>query len=140
MSNTIELKSGIIEITSEESFSDGAEIVDKYGQGCNYPTGKCVEGFQVDFDVEITLKSGISKKFHIVYQSEERTDNMRAYGPSGMSRACIFGCDADESEDLVDFLEDNDESEEEILNYLNDRAEELCREWFLANVEEKEED
>lgn len=135
--STIETKAGIkLEIVSEETFAEDAVIVDKFGQGCNYSTGKCVDGYQVDFDVKVTLKSGKSRNFHIVYQSDERTDNMRAYGSSEMRGACVFGCDADESEDLIYFLEDNDESEEEILNYLNDRAEELCREWFLANVEE----
>ena len=73
----------------------------------------------------------------IVFQSDERTDNMRAYGSSEMRSACVFGCDADEIEDLTDFLEDEGESAEEVDNLLNDRAEELCREWFLANVDEE---
>ena len=54
-----------------------------------------------------------------------------------MRSACVFGCDADEIEDLTDFLEDEGESAEEVDNLLNDRAEELCREWFLANVDEE---
>ena len=138
MANIIETKAGIkLEIISEETFEEDAVIVDKYGQGCNYPTGKCVDGYQVDFDVKVTLKSGKSREFHIVFQSDERTDNMRAYGSSEMRSACAFGCDADESEDLIYFLEDNDESAEEVDNLLNDRAEELCREWFLANVDEE---
>ena len=138
MANIIETKAGIkLEIISEETFAEDAVIVDKYGQGCNYPTGKCVDGYQVDFDVKVTLKSGKSREFHIVFQSDERTDNMRAYGSSEMRSACAFGCDADEIEDLTDFLEDEGESAEEVDNLLNDRAEELCREWFLANVDEE---
>jgi len=138
MTNTFITKAGIkLEIVSEETFAEDAVIVDKYGQGCNYPTGKCVDGYQVDFDVKVTLKSGESREFHIVFQSDERTDNMRAYGSSEMTEACIYGCDADESEDLTDFLEDEGESAEEVKTYLNNRAEELCREWFLLNVDEE---
>jgi len=38
---------------------------------------------------------------------------------------------------IKSFLEDEGESAEEVDNLLNDRAEELCREWFLANVDEE---
>src|SRR5690554_5906457 len=111
MTDTFITKAGIkLEILSEETFAEDAVIVDKYGQGCNYPTGKCVDGYQVDFDVKVTLKSGESREFHIVFQSDERTDNMRAYGSYEMRSACAFGCDADESEDLIYFLEDKGES------------------------------
>lgn len=125
-------KGNSLEILKTETFVDYAEIVPKYGQGCNYETGKCVEGFQVDFDINVTLKSGNSKNFHIVFQSLDRSDNMRAYGSCEMSTAGEYGCDADESADLDEFAG----YDEEIIEILQDKAEKLCKEWFEENSEE----
>ncbi len=116
------------EILKTEVFLDNAEIVDKFGQGSNCPTGKCVEGFQVDFDINVALKSGNSKNFHIVFQSLDRSDNMRAYSSSEMSTAAKYGCDADESEELDIFT-----SDEEIIEHLKNNAEKLCKEYFDNN-------
>jgi hypothetical protein len=121
-----------LEILKTETFVDNAEIVPKYGQGCNYETGKCVEGFQVDFDIKVSLKSGEFKQFHIVFQSLERSDNLRAYSSSEMSTAGQYGCDDDESEELLEFTDyDN-----EIIEILENKAEKLCKEWFDNNSEE----
>ena len=71
--------------------------------------GKCVEGFQVDFSIEITLKTGgESKQFHIVFQSLDRSDNLRAYGSCEMSTAGKYGCDED-SEELLEFTDYDNE-------------------------------
>lgn len=118
-----------LEILKTETFEDYAEIVPKYGQGCNYETGKCVEGYQVDFDIVVTLKSGNSKNFHIVFQSLDRSDNMRAYSSSEMSTAAKYGCDADESVKLWNFTN----YDEEIFEILQGKAEKLCKEWFDDN-------
>lgn len=122
-----------LEILKTETFVDEAKIVDKFGQGSNRPTGKCVEGFQVDFDINVTLKSGNSKSFHIVFQSLDRSDNMRAYSSSEMSTAAKYGCDADESADLDEFAG----CDEEIIEILQDKAEKLCKEWFDSNIDEE---
>ena len=130
---TVKTKAGnSFQILSERAFEDEAKIVSKYGQGCNYPTGKCVEGYQVDFSIEVTLKTGESKKFYIVFQSLERSDNLRAYSSSEMSTAGQYGCDDDESEELLEFTDyDN-----EIIEILENKAEKLCKEWFDNNSEE----
>lgn len=112
-----------VKILSEETFVDYAEIVSKYGQ-------EYVEGFQVDFSVEVTLKTGESRKFHIAYQSRDRSDKLRAYGSCEMSTAGKYGCDED-SEELVDFTG----YDEEIIEILKDKAEKLCKEWFDNNLE-----
>lgn len=122
-----------VKILSEETFTDCAHIEPKYGQGCDYETGKCVEGFQVDFSIEIMLKTGESRKFHIVYQSRDRSDNMRAYGTYEMTSAAKYGCDADESADLDEFAG----YDEEIIEILQDKAEKLCKEWFDSNIDEE---
>jgi hypothetical protein len=118
-----------LEILKAETFVDNAKIVDKFGQGSNRPTGKCVEGFQVDFDIKVSLKSGESKQFHIVFQSLDRSDNLRAYGTYEMTGAAKYGCDADESADLDEFAG----YDEEIIEILQDKAEKLCKEWFDNN-------
>lgn len=118
-----------LEILKTETFVDSAEIVPKYGQGCNYETGKCVDGFQVDFDIKVSLKSGEFKQFHIVFQSLDRSDNLRAYSSSQMSTAAKYGCDADESVKLYNFTD----YDEEIFEILQGKAEKLCKEWFDDN-------
>jgi hypothetical protein len=116
------------QILSERAFEDEAKIVDKFGQGSNRPTGKCVEGYQVDFDINVTLKSGESKQFHIVFQSLDRSDNLRAYGTYEMTGAAKYGCDSDESE-LLEFTDyDN-----EIIEILKNNSEKLCKEYFDNN-------
>ncbi|NLD93001.1 MAG: hypothetical protein GX639_10065 [Fibrobacter sp.] len=131
---TITTKAGnSLKILKEEAFEDMAEIALKYGQGCNYETGRCVDGYQVDFDVEVTLKTGETEKFHIVFQSLDRSDNMRAYSSSEMSTAAKYGCDADESVKLNNFTG----YDEEIIEILQDKAEKLCKEWFDSNIDEE---
>ena len=126
---TIKTKAGnSFQILSERAFEDEAKIVSKYGQGCNYETGKCVDGYQVDFSIEVTLKTGESKKFHIVFQSLDRSDNLRAYGTSEMTTGSKYGCDED-SEELMDFTG----YDEEIIEILQGKAEKSCKEWFDNN-------
>lgn len=102
-------------------FDDDAVVVDVFGQGSHTSTKKGVEGFQVDFDVEVS-----GKAFHIVFQSEDRSDNIKAYNGHEMQRATIYGCDSDESEELLELLE-HDYS---LINYLEGRAAQLCKEWL----------
>jgi len=122
-------KGNSFQILKTESFEDCAEIVSKFGQGCNYETGKCVEGYQVDFDIKVSLKSGEFKQFHIVFQSLDRSDNLRAYGSSEMTTAAKYGCDSDESERLLNFTD----YDEEIIEHLKNNAEKLCKEYFDNN-------
>jgi len=127
-----------IKILREETFTDCAEVVDIYGQGCNYPTKKGVDGFQVDFDIEVTNDTYKTKEFHITYQNDERTDNITAYNGIEMSTGARFGCDADESRLVFKFL-CVDESESDILDILEDKAIELCREWLNNNIDKDDE-
>ncbi len=115
-------------IDSYEEFTDFAEIVDVYGQGCNYPTNKGVDGFQIDFDV-VAIKDGIEKSFHIVYQTSERSCNITAYNGFEMEPASGFGCDADESCELTEFM-DYDYS---VFSEMRAIADKLCRDWLESN-------
>lgn len=117
-----------IEILSSDTFTDFAQIVDIYGQGCNYPTKAGVDGFQVDFEIEATNNEGETEQFHIVYQSKERSDNIMAYNGFEMSTAGQYGCDSDESSSLEKFMGYQDG----IFDELEAKAEMLCEEWFDA--------
>jgi len=110
---------------------DDVKIVPIYGQGCNYETRRGMEGLQVDFEVKATNKKGESKKFHIVTQTKDRSDNMMAYNGHEMNFAGRYGCDSDESSELFDtFFEYEDytgvnliDEAERISNVLLDEIE-----------------
>ena len=125
---TITTKAGnSFQVISERAFEDYATI-SKYGQeSCNYP-GEYVEGYQVDYRVKVTLESGESKEFNIIFQSLDRSDNLRAYSSSEMTTASKYGCD-EESEELLDFTD----YDQEIVDILENKAEKLCKEWFDNN-------
>jgi hypothetical protein len=129
MTDRLTSKNGnTFEILNAETFADEARIVSKYGQGCNYETGKCVEGFQVDFTIEVEKPDGEKKTFHIAFQSLDRTDNIRAYSSFEMSPASKYGCDSDEVA-----LSEFSDYDEEILHVLQEKAEKECKEWFKNN-------
>jgi len=112
-------------VLSEYEFTDFARIVDIYGQGCNYPTGRGVDGFQVDFLIKVK-----GKEFNISFQSEDRTDNMYTYHGFEMTTSSKYGNDGDESEKFIKFCLKNDLNYEEVLDTLQKRAEELCEEYY----------
>ena len=119
-------------LLKEEVLTDSAEIVKIYGQGCTHSTGVGVSGFQVDFDVRVKNNLGESREFHIVYQEDDRSDNMKAYCGFEMQKAANLGYDADESCEMSDFLDYSSECES-FFFLLNERAEDLCCE-FLAEA------
>ncbi|MEE9451170.1 MAG: hypothetical protein V3V61_00235 [Gammaproteobacteria bacterium] len=116
-------------IKNTETFTDNAEVVDIFGQGCNYATDKGVEGFEVQFDV-VALNNGEERKFHVVYQSTDRSDNIMAYSGVEMSTASRYGCDADESEELLEFMDDDDG----MFGAMEKQAQKLCAEWLNERV------
>ena len=113
-----------IKILTEEVFGDNAIIVDIFGQGCNYPTKKGISEFDCTFKVEATNKKFLKKIFNVVYQSEERVDNMLYYSSWGMTTASKFGVEEDSLE-LEEFLDSED-----ALDVLLERAEMLSQEYF----------
>ena len=118
-----------IKILKTESFTDNAEVVSIYGQGCSYETKKGVDGFQIDFDIEVTNDKEEIQEFHVVYQSMERSCNMMAYNGVEMSTAKMYGCDSDESRQAIEFCDDDDNA----LVELEEIATKLCREWLDNN-------
>lgn len=125
-------KCSTVKVLNVGTFADEAKVVSKFGQGCNYETGKCVENFQVDFSIEVENVDGEKKNFHIAFQSLDRSDNIRAYSSSEMTPAAKYGCDSDEDE-----LENFTDYDEEILKVLQEKAENICKEWFDSKIKEK---
>jgi len=120
-----------IKIINTETFTDNAKIVSIFGQGCSYETKKGVAGFEVQFDIEATNEKGETKKFHIVFQSSDRLDNIKAYSGYEMSFACLYGCDADEAEELDNFMNGYDEI---ACAEMEESAEAMCLEYLDSNV------
>ena len=114
----------------ESTFDEFAEICDIYGQGCNYPTKRGVQGFQVDFEV-VAFVGDERRDFTVIYQSGERTCNITAYNGFEMSCAIGFGCDADESPKLLAFIDHDSDR----ITHIKFRAEQLCKAWFEINDE-----
>lgn len=122
---------------SGENFTDFARIVPIYGQGCSYPTGYGVDGFQVNYDAQID--SGLEEKtYHLVFQSLDRHDNMMAYNGYEMASAEQYGVDADQNAAAWCFIQQNDELDAEdaddVLMFVNNDAEQRCKAWFNQNI------
>lgn len=128
MSNTATLK-----IQSAEEFTDYAKIMPIYGQGCTYPTGYGVDGFQVDYDVDITANDD-TQSFHLVLQSLDRSNNMMGYNGVEMTSAGAYGVDNDETGKAFDFLTDADFDAEEVLKPIYDDAKARCKACYQANL------
>lgn len=119
---------------SGENFTDFARIVPIYGQGCSYPTGYGVDGFQVNYDAQID--NGLEEKtYHLVLQNLNRDDNIMAYNGYEMASAEQYGVDADQNAAAWCFIQQNDELDaEELLQNIIDDAEQRCKAWYNQNI------
>lgn len=123
-----------IEVISYSAYFENAKLVEVFGQGCNYATCLGVDGFEVGLSIEATNESGDSRFFTVVYQSLERLNNLMAYNGYEMATADQYGCDYDQSEDAFEFMD----HDYECLNECKQIAENECKQWLLANVEQGE--
>src|SRR5690554_7449541 len=116
---TLKTKHGIeIDVRSIDTFTDNAKILE-FGP-YHYSRGEYVDGFEVDIDLDATLANGTSKSFTVVFQSEDRSDEMQAYGLADMLFAQYYGADWDESKKLAKFVgyEDCYKAWDEIAKFL----------------------
>ena len=109
-----------VKVTREDTFTDYARIVDVFGQGSQVPLKKGVDDFDVSFTIEITMKDGRQEVFSIDFATEERTDNIKAYNGYEM---VLSNCETLDCEELF-------EDDEEIIETLQKRADELCKEYL----------
>lgn len=120
-------------ILDKEVNTENAAIVDIYGQGCNYSTGKGTEGIEVTFTVDI-VSSAVSQTFTLIYQPMDRSDNMRAYSGFEMRPAHLYGHDGDQTPAIEKVL--TPEGYEQLGKRLQADAEVAAEEWFNANYVE----
>jgi len=112
-------------------FNDYVRLVNIYGQGCNYPTKQGIDGFQIDFTVEVK-----DKLFNITFQNMERLDNIMAYNGYEMSLATQYGYAGDESQEFINFcIKHEIEGHEEFLGQLKSEAESFAQQelFFLKD-------
>ena len=115
------------EITSEETFTDCTELNHDFSNAAT--DGPVLEGFQVNFLVDVTF-NGEEKSFEVIYQTKERNNGMMAYNGYEMAVATMYGCDADESSELLEFVDDD----YTVLDALNKRANELAKEELKSMI------
>jgi hypothetical protein len=110
-------------VLKTEPFSDYAKLVDVYGQGCNYPTKKGIDSYQVNFTVAVA-----DKTFNISFQTAERYDNIMAYNGYEMCLTANYGNFGNESHEFSDYCEAHSiEGYEEFLAELELEAEKLAK-------------
>jgi hypothetical protein len=109
-----------IEIIETKEFDDFAEIVE-FENAATCKT-KALNGYQIDIDVRATNDKNETKDFHIVFQSKERNNGMRAYNGYEMERADQYGCIADESGELIEFFDHDDDCLKSLYDIANDEA------------------
>lgn len=113
-------------ILREETFDArriGGQPLTKLG-GCHDYNGEFGLGdWQCEFDVKVTNQHGESKHFTVAYQPEERSNRLKAYSGYDITTAGCYGCDADESNELLEFC-DYDAS---VLYALHDKAKKAAK-------------
>lgn len=92
----------VLKITGINEFSDFCKITEN--QSVEF-----LEGYQVDIEIKVTNKKGIEKGFNLSYQNPERNDKLKAYCSFGVTLSAHMGNDADESGELIVFLEKTEE-------------------------------
>lgn len=109
-------------ILSEESYQGdaGSELIRLGGCSDNGNDDDWGLGeWTYQFEIEATNKSGETRKFTIALQPTERNDGMMAYAGWELSSAGDYGYDADETDALLEFCDDDTS----IFDELKDKAE-----------------
>lgn len=83
--------------------------------------------YQYSFTVDVTNKNGEEKSFNVEFQPEERNNGMKAYEGYELDFAGNYGCDGDESFELLKFCDDD----ESILKELEEIATHAAKEEYL---------
>lgn len=105
------------EIISEKAFDHN--VFDGEGLAEMSDGELALINFEYDFEVLVKNQNSDQKVFNVVFQCEERSSAITAYSGYEMGSAYRFGCDSDETQDLIAFC-DHDDS---VIEALKDRAE-----------------
>ena len=111
-----------LSMVNVEEFWDEVEITNL----CSVVGSEQLEGYSVMFTVEASNKEGTKETFICFWQTLERLDSLRAYSGYEMRRGSFYGCDADETDELEEFLGYSDNVEA----VLKENAEKLAKSCF----------
>ena len=82
--------------------------------------------FQIDFQITATNQSGDKKEFHIICQSEDTSDRLKAYSGFGMDFGDSCTCKSGHIDELAEFFGD----ETGAIGLLKDEADKLSKAQF----------
>jgi len=128
MSNMKNLK-----ISEIEQFYDLSKLVELTGNASTHSGERFLIGFQVEMNVTVINKNGDKKDFHLVFQNEERNNQLQCYSNYGMASSAVYGCDADETPELEEWLSETKEYDfnESIVDRCVTDANELAKAEYL---------
>ena len=128
-----------LKVLKTEEFEDIAVVEPSaYSNACSCEGDLFLNGFQVDFKIEVVNKDSIKRTFNISYQNEERTNGMMNYGGYDMEKSIIYGNDWDESSDLEMWLHETNEFDfaSEIFGFLGGTSEDLAKKVYERLIDE----
>ena len=117
-----------IQIISNEIFADDATVCELSNSAC---TVDVIDDVTVQFEVK-AVNEDEEKTFTIAFQTEERSNGMKAYNGYEMQSACMYGYDADEYQELEEFLD-----YDECIFDLKKKATEISKELLAEKLNEK---
>lgn len=113
-------------IENQKAFDEYASINHTFSNAAtNEPV---LEGFQVNFTIEVSANNE-TKTFEVVFQSEERNNGLMAYNGYEMQPGTWYGCDGDDSGEVIDFC-DGDSS---VIDQLRIKANAMAKQYLNEN-------
>jgi len=127
------LKKNRFKIINENELNFESTLEDMRNENVIYSGDHyALANWEMQFDVNVTNENGNNRNFTIAFQTEERNNGLRNY--SGYD-VWLANYEADESEDLKEFLEYSDMSEE-IIEYTHRIASKRAKETYDSLLEE----
>lgn len=113
--NTIKNKTNTYKIINENELNFESTLEDMRNENVIY-SGEhyALSNWEIQFEINVTNENGEDRNFTIAFQEEERNEGLKNY--SGYD-VWLANYEADESEDLKEFLNHSDLSDE-IIDYL----------------------
>lgn len=128
MTNSIKFEI-ISELEMDHKWLSGEALI-PLGGCSDDGTEQGLGAWQYQFIVAVTI-NGETRRFTVDFQPLERSNGMRNYCGYEVTTAAKYGCDSDESQELLEFCEDD----ESILDQLQEMAEAAAKAEFELLLE-----
>lgn len=112
----------------------GGEALSPLGGCSGNGTEQGLDDWQYQLIVDVTA-NGETRRFTVDFQPVERSNGMRNYCGYEVTTAAKYGCDSDESHELLEFCEDD----ESVLDQLQEIAEAAAKAELELLLEEEAE-